>query len=309
MPNYTTTELLASIKRRGQIPTSQNTFSTADMLAIADEEIRVEVLPLVMTLRESYYETYSDITIVSGQTAYDIPERAVGFKVKDIVVRSTNGDERSLSRIDSEVRGEDSSGSDISSFYFEGNKIVLTQTPASSNGDSLRVRYFIRPSSLILPSAAASITAIDTATNTVTVSSLPSTISTATPVDLVKKKPNFQVHTADATISSILSLDVTFSASLPDDLVVGDYLCLAGESPVIQVPVELQPLLAQKVAVTILRGLGHREELKDAKDELESMRGLARDLLNPRIDGEPKKIIPRNGILNPSGQKNWFNRY
>jgi hypothetical protein len=73
---------------------------------------------------------------------------------------------------------------------------------------------------------------------------LPTTITTSTPVDFVQNDGPYDILEIDQTITNISGTTLTFAA-LPDDLAVGDWICLAGQSPVLIAPRELQPLLVQ----------------------------------------------------------------
>ena len=55
MPDFTTTALLNSINNRALVPTAQTTFQTSDILALASEEIRSYLVPLIMKVRSEYF--------------------------------------------------------------------------------------------------------------------------------------------------------------------------------------------------------------------------------------------------------------
>ena len=68
-----TTELLASIKRRANIPDNQNTYTNADLLAMANEELIAHVVPFFMGLHEDHLLFEEDVALVASQSDYKIP--------------------------------------------------------------------------------------------------------------------------------------------------------------------------------------------------------------------------------------------
>lgn len=289
---YLSEDLITSVKRRANVPTSQNTFQTADFLALADEEIRSKLVPLVLKHMEEFYVTYKDYSLVVNQNIYAIPYRAIAMSLRDVLLlSSTNADTRvGLERLSPE---------DLylkTGFYIQGNSIILYPTPRQTPLDTLRMPYCMRPNSLVSTSACALITAINSGSNQVTVSAVPSNITTMTLVDFVRAIPGFECTAIDQTITNIGGTTLTFSASLPTNLQVGDYVCQAGFSNVVQVPVELQPLLFQYIVVRILAAQGDQANLKAAIAELDSLETAAGVLLAPRVAGKVKRVVKARGI-------------
>lgn len=290
--SYTTTELIASIKSRGLIPSSQSTYQSADFLRLATEELQSHIVKLVQSAREEYFITEQDIDIVAGKASYPIPKRAIGGALRD--VQWVQGESvQSLDRIElddlSPYRNSGLSEYRGSGFSLKNNSVVIVPTPKSSQG-KLRLVYAIRPSRLVEASACGLIESINSSSNQVTVTSLPITFATTKPVDIVKAEPGFECLSFEQTLVGISGTTLEFSA-LPDELAVGDYVCLAGESPVPQIPVELHPLLSQRVLVKVLEGLGDRQGLEAARAELKELQATCLSLITPRVHGEPKRAI------------------
>lgn len=313
----TTTEFISSVKLRGMIPTSQTTFTEARILSLGDEELRSTIAPHVLKAKSGYYSKDYDTALVDGQASYGIPTRAMGLKLKDVKIVDANGVEHPLSYIDEEQAPDYSgTGNEPCAFYVKNNDVVLVPAPASSNGRTLRLPYFIRPNSLVVPSAAAKVQSINAGLKQVTFESIPSTFTTSQLVDFVKAKPGFDCLAIDQAIDGISGSTVTFTASLPSGLAVGDWCALAGEAPVVQLPLELHPCLAIVVAVIALRALGHHKAADNLEKDLygdgtPKKPGKMHDalsLLSPRVDGAPKKVIATRGVLNPQGSSNWMTR-
>jgi hypothetical protein len=278
------------------IPASQVTFDNAELLLMATEEIHTYMLPRILSDRENYYlsEAGARQATVPNQAEYDIPYRAVGKMAQDVVLVDAAGNQQSLVRIEPESVATfnlTSTGSPRA-FFFRNNKIVLSPTPNSAN-EFLHTPYYIRPSLIVEVTEAAQITAINTVTNTVTVASLPSTIGTTTEIDFVKNRPGFECLAIDITISSIVGLDLVFD-SLPAGLIVNDWIALSEQTPMPQIPAELHPVAAQRVAVQVLGALGDVNGLRIAAKALETMEEQAYKLTHPRVHGEPRKVIVKS---------------
>lgn len=304
--SYLSTDLIASVKKRANVPTSQSTFQTVDFLRFADEEIRSKILPLVMKNLEDYYTSKCDYVLDPTQNTYSIPSRAVGAKLRDIelVLASDQQTRIPLERLNREDLLASYTGAGTGQFlrrkqgfYLDANKVVIYPDPIGVAPNwNLRLTYYSRPSSLVDVSACAQITSIDTVNTQLTVASLPGSISTNTLVDLVKANPHFDCSAIDQTITNVSGTTLTFSTSFPSDLSVGDYVCLANQSCVVQVPVELQPLLYQYVVVRVLSAQGDKEGLETELIELRKMEDNALILLSPRVDGKAKRASNSRGM-------------
>ena len=285
----TTADLITSITSRGLVPTNQNTYTTAQMLQIADEELQTGLLPLVLSTQEEYYSTYLDYT-APGMTM-TLPDRAIGGKLRAVVYTNL-GKEWSIPRIEL----EDVAWTTQPSYYFRGNEIVFTEQPPYS----VRLYYHTRPSHLIQTSECGRIASIDPMTNSLTLSSVPSTYTTGLTYDVVSSSAPAKVKALDQTVLTIVGTVLTFTA-LPT-AIVGDYFCLSGQSPAIQLPYELIPVLAQRVAVKVLEGIGDMDGSKRAQEKLNEMEPRAFRLLEPRSDAQPHKVINRNSGIRRNGR-------
>lgn len=286
-----TTELISALKIHGSFPTSNDLFSAADFLVLFNHQLKVDITPLMMKLNEEFFLRNSDFTITQG-SSYRIPQRAVGSQLRDLQVLDGSGNRNSLIRLYEEDRPNNPSG-----YYVFRNSIELSN---DFNTGTLRMVYFGRPSTLVATSACAQILSIDTATNTVVVSSVPTTFTNGTLVDLVQNNNPYDLIAIDQSVVGIAGTTLNFS-SLPDGLAIGDWICLAGESPIPQVPDELHPLLVQSVLCKTLsakKDKAYKEEL----ETLERIKADAINMLNPRVANNSAKI--RTGLL-----LNYFNSH
>lgn len=310
MADYTTTALLAAIRRRAMLPTASDALDDTDLLAFANGELQGYIAPLLVRVREEYLVAYDTVSIVANTAAYPIPWRAIGSAVRDVqllvgstyvpVRRLEPGREWALSY----------SASNTTQFYrMEGDNIVLCPTPTASG--TLRVVYHRRPNVLVSTGyttvAAGSTTSIlKVALNT----ALGSTGTTLN-VDVVRAKPGFQSwqDSLSATIPVSPTTDLTVSWTVPSNMAAGDYVCKEGESPVPQVPFELHDLLVQRTAVKALEAMNDAPGLANAKRICDEMEHTLTDVLQPRTQGSPRFVVNLNGPGFAAGRWRAFPRY
>lgn len=269
--------LISNIKLKMGFP-DDNYFTDAELLTILNDEVKTVILPLVMKLHEDFLLVNKTYTVTEGET-YRLPRRAVGNKVRDVKLLD-NGAYTDLNRLFEEDRSADLPG-----YYITRNTIELSSHYTSG---TLVVTYFVAISDLILEASAAEISSIDSTTQ-VTVAALPSSITTSTAVDFVQYTSPYDILALDQTITNIASTTLTFT-SLPDDLSVGDYICLAGQSPVLLVPEELHPLLVQAAIVTCLLSKKDSAAAKVAKERLDEMVDDMIDMLDSRSESNDIKL-------------------
>jgi hypothetical protein len=168
----------------------------------------------------------------------------------------------------------------------------------------LEMKYYIRPNDLVADNRAGVITAIDRTTDpdypVITVSTFPSHFSSQTTFDFIKKRsPNKIIdYDKSKTAADSAAKTLTFASDdVPSTLVAGDYVMAQDETIVPQMPVEMVPILAQRVAIKILEHQGDGEALQLAKADLEQMEENAFPLIDNRVEGSPKKINNFNSLI------------
>lgn len=301
---YTTTEFLASVRRKGHIPSSQTPFQDSDLLALADDEIAIALMSQVRTVREGFYKTYVDLPL-NNSGLYDIPSEAIGGALDDVWI--LNGTQIfTVGRMESnEQFSMVSSPTGYWAFELIGNQIQIKPVPQVG---VIRLWHMRRPNKLCTVASAAQITAIDTVGNVLTFSSLPSTFSTSSPLDCIQDQPHFNWNFIASTPTMVTSTTLTFS-SLPVNqygvcpISVGDWVALSGQSPVPQILAEFTPLLVQRTIMTYYEIQDYAEKLGLAKAKLEEIEKKIFELFNPRVSNEPKRIVPDANVI--GGYRRW----
>lgn len=291
MAIYTTDSLIASVERQSFAPANQSTFTSSEILELGDEAIKEYILPSILAAREEFFVTYTDVPVTAGMNRIPIPERSIGLSVREIHLYDDYGNLLGpLNRLSIEKLAQYSQTSDQPvGYYLLSNDIVLYPTPTFTSR-TLRVFYPLRPGLLTDTTNQAVISAIDTNTNTVTVSSIPSTWVTGDVLDLVSKRSGHSYVAIDQTSTNISGTDITF-ASLPSTLAVGDYVMPQGYTTLLQMPIDFQPIVATFIAAEMLLAMNQPSGEKVLAKAIRNLDAV-RKLLIPRTIGEQELILP-----------------
>lgn len=297
---YTNDVLYADVLRAAHVPESNQTFQIDDILTLADEEIQAGVLPLLARLRSGYYETFVDLPL-NAANVYDIPLRAASSGIVRAAIVSGGNLYPVTQAETADLIATDLTTKEGFSFIFQGSQLVVCGRPSSG---VLRLYYQQWPNKLVNPTASAQITGINFGTNEITVQSLPTTYTTATPVDFIQDDCNFDWLAIDQTPTNVAATTLTF-ASLPTRLQIGDWISLAGTSPVAQIPKNFRPVLIQRLVCRIYELQGYLQKLQLARQTLAEKEKAVAILSAPRATEEPKRISAWNNI----GQRGMIRRF
>lgn len=306
----TSTELLASIKLRAAVPMSQISFSDDDLLAFAQEEIELKLLPSILAVKEEFYVTLATIPLVDNQSDYEIPYRAVGNKVRSIFYEQSPGTMLSLAHVPMELLNNYTINTfpyQFAGFVLENDHLKLVPRIASGAQGNLLVRYYLRPNTVVKMSRGAKIRSIDRTTGIIQVSNgatglstVPSNITLSTQVDFIKGKSTNKTYSFDKSIVAVNSAGGTITidpSDIPSELVVGDWICTAGETVIPQIPPELHVMLAQAVACRVLESLSDTQALQNATAKLQEMEQKLLSVIDTRVESPFRKVVITNSIL------------
>lgn len=297
---------LEGLKRRVTVPANQVLIGDSGFFQLSQDVTRDKMVSLLLSINQNYFVYEDTDPLVAEQAAYDIPYRSIGRTLRDLKLRNVSDTSsiRDMALIALEDAHMFPSSGDPTGFYFRGDKIVLVSTPTSTGWELLRY-YDLQPSQLVKTTDAALITGISS--NVVTCSSVPTTMLSAVDVDFVKGRQGCSTVGMDVAISSVAGNQITFASAgvLPDNLSVGDYIALAQQTPVLQLPDEAHPLLETLTAARICHAIGDFDGASVLKEEAKEQQRDLLKLLSPRIEGEPTKIVNRRGLLRGQGFRSW----
>lgn len=311
--DYTVTRLLSSIKRRITLPDAQNLYSPEDLIEFMGDELSSTIVPLIHSVQQEYWVYVHDVSLTQNQVNYKIPIRGCANGLRLVTMLDTNGNEIEYPLLRPELTASaynwlsPYSTSTLYGFYMQDDHIVMFPNSVVTNPvNRIRFRFERQPNQLCATADAAHITAINTGTGVITVDNIPSDWTTATTFDLINGAIAFQSKGDDLAITAIdtnlLTLTVT---SLPSDAAIGDWFCLAGTSPIPQIPYQMFPYLAQCVANLCMAGLADMEPYQDGKKKEVQMKEDLLKLMQPRDMGNVQTVVNRGGLFDNGAFWGW----
>jgi hypothetical protein len=296
-----------SVVRRAMLPITQNALTSDDILAFANEEMDNSMLPMVLQYHEDFLLSHELVPTVMTSIRYPIPYRATGNKLCDISFVDSGGGVYEMTRLNigdesifSNYASAYNNRTYIKQFYVEGDEIVLAVSENTQIQPGwLKFSYYMRPNLFVHESRVATILSINNTTGQITTTAaLPANITSTSKIDIVKAKTPHKTLSFDIPLVSITTNSVTIDPTkFHVRLEVGDFICLAEESPVIQLPAELHSILQQRVACRCLEALGDQQGLQAAMIKLTDMEAKSGALIDSRVENAPQKVRNYHGFL------------
>lgn len=280
-----TSELVSAVRRQGAIVSS---VSDADILAAADVELKGQVWPYLRNVNSDFGVREALLTPVNGRAA--LPRRAVGAALRHVQI-VINGQYQALPQMTLEQDAGPLTTGFPAGFYVDAGAIVLIPRGTSA---PLRVRYWPRPGKLALETNianAAQITAVSALSPTVTLLAVAAPINPAPAfIDVISNASHHALLVIDQPWAFVGGYPVG-NTSLFDVPAVGDWVAVAGMSPVVPVPEELFSPLVYLTAASLQRALGYTEEADNNEGEGQRRMAACREALAPRIQGNPPRLV------------------
>lgn len=283
---FSADSVLAEVRLRGKLPAADPAWSDDNLLILLNSELIGWGVPFLNQERAEYLVTSQDVDLVQGQAEYHIPSEAAAGVLRALLAIDPGGNIWQMTQLDVRELGPPVSIGPFSSFYVEGDRIVLVQPPTATNW-SLRFMYARRPSQVVLEEDCTQITEIDG--NTITCDDgYPATFTNGTAMSFVHGGSSFLPFSGDFSMPTPVGDDATFS-SLPDGLEVGDWLCLYNQSPFPAMPADLQPALVQRLVAVVLRADGDEKNAVEWS-AFKEMAQNAKANMAPRVLSSPKGL-------------------
>lgn len=323
----TSTSLLSAIKIQGLLPSSSALFSDEDLLSIANQEIKIGMVPTIIKYHEEFFvRDSSDITIEASKSNYPIPYRAVGQKFRELFYKDSSGNLLAMTRISPDDRPHYTSSTYQNRFlyfYLRGNDVVLVPDVSENPVGSLMFSYYFRPNELVMEDRVATIVGISTGddSTTYTLDTIPTGLdsfvqdgvtltgfSTSAKMDILQRRPGHRTINFDISPTSINTLTKTIIFDNDDvstDIIIGDYIAFSGECIIPQMPCELHEILVQKVIQRIAQGMGDAQNYQLATGTLAEMKQNTDSIIDNRSEGQPRKANNLYGLVR-SGRRGYF---
>lgn len=129
---------------------------------------------------------------------------------------------------------------------------------------------------------------------------VPDNITNGSVIDFLQTKPGHRTLNMDVTIgnNSVSGNTISFNISdVPEDIVIGDYICLANECIIPQIPSDLHHVLTERTSARILSALGDLQGLQTVNQKIAEMEVRQGTLIDSRVDGSCAKVTNRKSLL------------
>lgn len=278
---FTTEQLLEDIRLSCRLSPTDFDYTDSILLRMATSELRLNVLPWLISLNQNYGVIPVDIPVTAGKADYRMSNRAHGGTLKDLNYIPQGSQEQQLTHavFDNLARGV----GQPSAFVLLGNTIRLGPTP---DGPGILRQYLnLKPSTLVLSTdvKVRTIVSVDSATD-VTLDSAPAASSFVADVISQESPHDTLLLSVPASYSTSLTLPKT------DGISPGDLVCVAGYSPVVQLPEELITLLVDSVALQYFMSMNFADQLQNATGRIDKLKGELAPLFSNRVPQSPQLI-------------------
>lgn len=301
-------DLIRGIRRLASIPQASD-FTDSDLLELADEEQVTIISDRIKAIRGEHWVVYEDM-VLTGETRYNIPRRAMGRMVRGISLISTSNVTFSCPQIDPVLGWEGSSSSGITSYcyFFASDQICFPAAPPA--GWTMRVWYLRRPSKLVLKSAASGLLQANSPT-ALLLQDPGTAFQKGDLVDIVKGDTPYDLLYQDLIVLlnpalNIVTLDPTTPVEVSKISAFGinnrqDWLCLRDQTVFPQIPAEFFPVLMAAVGLRYAEAIGDNQLSTLMADTLERRKRTAGDIIDPRNEQGSRPIVRRFSPLRSGG--------
>jgi hypothetical protein len=301
--SWTTTTLLAAVRREAQVPDSGSStafgHTDQEILDIATNEIQTRIVPFLRSCRENYLLRSTTQTLTVDTSDYRIPSDSQAAGIHSVIYLDANSLEHKLVQrpIQDDVGYVDSGVP--RAFAVLDDKIRLFPTPDTAN--TIRILYYRRASALV-PVASCYPVASKTS-STIVVTGTPDSTFNGTGIDVVQAKPHFSVLLDNNAATLSTSTFTVVSSASTADVAVGDYVALHMETCIPGVPAELWHALVTCVGARLLDEEGDAGGFARKMALAEATMQRARAILSPRVDGAPRFVVTRNSPLRGAARR------
>ena len=294
---YLTEDLVEQIKENTSTEFAQSRFSQSTIIDLCNQESIKRIRPIISNLQKEFFVISTKTTLAAGDKHVRLPKRASGRGLREIYI-TIGTDRYNLVQITREqaTMEEVTEQGMPRSFYFEADSIVFTQ-PVDQEM-TLNLILEISPGKLVESTEVTTISSVDFDTGVVTVAGTPTGYGTAVEYDFIQQLGyGNAVLSVGTTPVSVLGTTYTFTpAELPQTLKAGDYITLAGNTPVPNMPDEAVVALIHAVSCRVSRLRSDMNSVKAETQELENAILYLQQALSDRIEGQ-RPVVHANATL------------
>lgn len=298
---YVTEDLVEQIKDNTSTEFAQGRFSRDTVINLCNQETIKRIRPIVSDLQAEFFVVNKTVALAQGDQKIRLPKRAAARGLRDLylLVGTTRYPLDQMTR-ESSILTETTGQGIPCGFYFDADAITL-DCPVSQ-ACTLVLLLEVSPGSLVLSSAVTTVTSVDFTSGVVTVAGTPSGYGSTVEYDFVQQLGFGNAALAvGVTPLTVVGTTYTFTASeLPTTLRVGDYLTLAGQTPVPNMPDEAVVTLIHAVSCRIFKMRGDTTMLGAEQAELTNSIIYLERALSDRAEGARTTLVPSSSLLRSS---------
>lgn len=287
-------DLVTYVRELGSLPDGR--FSDLEILSFAQNEL-LTIVKDIISVRQDYLTEQIEIQANAGTFAVRVPARALGGKVRDLVMHTPTPNNQNVNNFISIPRCDISERPDNPiGYFYQGNQIILWNTTVAVNSPStaVNISYYARPGMLVLTGSCGLITNVSG--NVLTVSG--ANPQSWTSLDIIKGTPGFESIYWGQTMTQLSATSSTSVTVSPTALMgvsgstieVGDWICSSNTAPMPQIPYDFHQVLAQRTITKCLESIGDEAGFTRAQAKATEMQRAALDLIAERDDGEMEKL-------------------
>lgn len=278
----TSTQIVQTCAKVAALSTNQANLATSDFLNFAN--LVVDGLASeVLAAREEFLMFQDSLAVTAGQQAYRMPYRALNGIIRHLWYEDGTGNRfylapKMIEQIEDYTSTETGTPN---SFYVMGNYLMLLPTPNASG--TLQLIYPFRPNDLVDESSTQALTAVSS--NAAQVANVPTNFVSGALYDIIDHRSGNGVlyYDVQAFISGNL---MSFNQNVPNAS-VGDFIALAQQTPVPNLPEEAHSLLLEMTVLRVEIVRGNQARIKNSAALVQDNRKGFDQLLANRIISKP----------------------
>lgn len=119
-------------------------------------------------------------------------------------------------------------------------------------------------------------------------------------IDFLQTKPGHRTYKFDIKIptNGISGTTINFTQTdVPTNIILGDYICLANECIIPQIPPELHDALCERTTARVLAAIGDLAGLQVVNAKLQEVDARTGSLIDNRTEGSALKVTQRKSLL------------
>lgn len=321
--SYTTTELVARIRRTAQLGDANEKLSDDDLLQIADEAIQSRLWPQLRQTAENYGLTQTILAFSAPSVdnpdsgVMRLPARASSSTISLVSVSTDRGD-CVLTRLDAEQTipfGNAITNTLQLASYPRGYCLFGDQlriVPAANQQIFVRILFERRPSRLTPVADCAQIVSAVLASDVdvTVIDPPPATFVAGFGVDIVRASPQQTDPIADdyevsGYVNPVLSLSTSDSTTqggqMVQDVREGDYVCPAGYTCVFPLPDVWWPACISLTTADALRQCGYYGESSALEPTIDAQITMATSHSAARVRKQPPLVFDRDSPIRTGG--------